>query len=255
MIARTLEIGIIVLVLVWSAGAAVSADNVTPVPTLTPSDIVITDNITPYFGPLGPDSPLYGLKLAWENLDEAFTFNTSEKVTKEMQHADLRIAEAKGLLLMNRSADAGRALDAYSEKMNLTAIDLSLIPNRTAGLAEAYQQHVMHELALRDLIQENPNSTALWRAYNQTLDLEGKFAEKSDQRIDKLDQRLNRMTIRVERFTNRTPEQAGNGRPAPDHGNGRQFERGPETTPVTTRTPLPYPGRDNGRPMNGEGPR
>ena len=246
-----------------------SADNVTSVPTLTPSDIVITDNITPYFGPMGPDSPLYGLKLAWENLDEAFTFNASEKVVKEMDHADLRIAEAKGLLLMNKSAYADRALDEYFEKMNRTAIDLSSIPAPTTGIADAYQEHLRHELALGDLLQEHPNSTELWRAYNQTVDLEGKFAEKSDQRFEKLNQRLNRITVRVERNANKMQEQAGNWRSTatptppfiPDHGKGneRQFGRTPAATPVTTQTPSPYSdtgsGREKGREDNGNGPR
>jgi hypothetical protein len=270
MIARILEVGIIILVVACTAGVAVRAEDTTPVPTVTPSEIVITDDVQPYFGPLGPDSPLYGLKIALENLDEAFTFNSSEKVMKQMNHAELRIAEVKGLLLMNRSVDAERALDAYFEEMNLTALDLSSIPVRTTGIATAYQQHVKHELALRDLLQANPNSTKLWKALNHTLDLEDKFIDKSGERIEKLTQKLNRITAKVVRIANKTQEREDRGSTtattAPttsDHGKGKekQVEKATEAASVTTQTTAPAPDdnsgkdKDKGKENNGKSPK
>jgi hypothetical protein len=273
MITRLTEIGIIILVVAWSAGVAVRAEDTTPVPTITPSEIVITDDIQPYFGPLGPDSPLYGLKMALENLDEAFTFNASEKVMKQMKHAELRIAEAKGLLSMNKSVEAERALDGYFEKMNLTVLDISSIPVRTTGIANAYQQHVKHELVLRDLLQANPNSTKLWRALNHTLALEATFIEKSGQRIEKLTQQLNRITVKVVRMANKTEEKgeekgedrgSATSTSAPitsDHGKGKekQVEKGTGAAPGTTQTTTPTPddtsGRDTGKEKNGKGPK
>ena len=273
MIARLTEIGIIVLMIALSAGAAVRAADTTPAPTATPSEIVITDDVQPYFGPLGPDSPLYGLKIALENLDEAFTFNASEKVMKQMKHAELRISEVKGLLLMNKSVDAERALDVYFEEMNLTALDLSSVPVRTTGIANAYQQHVKHELMLRDLLQANPNSTKLWRALNHTLDLEDKFVEKSGERIEKLTQQLNRITVKVVRTGNKTQEKSedqGSAAPTaattapttPDHGKGKekQVEKATETAPVTTQTTAPADDtsgkdKDKGKENNGKGPK
>jgi hypothetical protein len=269
MITRLTEIGIIILVVALSAGVAVRAEDTTPVPTITPSEIVIIDDIQPYFGPLGPDSPLYGLKMALENLDEAFTFNASEKVMKQMKHAELRIAEAKGLLSMNRSVEAERALDGYFEKMNLTVLDISSIPVRTTGLANAYQQHVKHELVLRDLLQANPNSTKLWRALNHTLDLEDKFVEKSGERIERLTQQLNRITVKVVRIANKTQEKAEDrgsksATIAPitsDHGKGKekQVEQGTGSAPVTTRTTTPpsddTSGTGKGKEKNEKGPK
>lgn len=268
MIARILEVGIIILVVAWSAGVAVRAEDTTPVPTIAPSEIVITDDIQPYFGPLGPDSPLYGLKMALENLDEAFTFNASEKVMKQMKHAELRIAEAKGLLSMNKSVEAERALDGYFEKMNLTALDISSIPVRTTGIANAYQQHVKHELVLRDLLQANPNSTKLWWALNHTLELEDKFVEKSGERIEKLTQQLNRITAKVVRIANKTQEREDRGSTTAtttlitsDNGRGRgkQVERdtgaASGTTQTTTLAPDTESGKDKGKSNNGKGPK
>jgi hypothetical protein len=270
MMTRLAEIGIILLVVVWSVGVAVSAEEtVTTTPTVTSSDIVITDDVEAYFGPLGPDNPLYGLKLALENLDEAFTFNASEKVMKQMKHAEFRISEIKGLLLMNKTVEAERALDAYFEKMNLTEIDLSRIPVRTMGIANAYQQHVKHELVLWDLLQENPNSTKLWQAYNHTLELENRFMEKSTIRIEKRIGQLNRITAKVVKVSDRT-EQSARVRGSitetteattPDHGKGseKQVGKGQGAAPVTTQTTTPASddssGKGKGNGNNGKGPK
>jgi len=269
MIARVLEVGIIILMVALSAGVAVRAEDTTPVPTMTPSEIVITDDIQPYFGPLGPESPLYGLKTALENLDEAFTFDASERVMKQMKHAELRIAEIKGLLLMNKSVEAERALDGYFEKINLTALDISSIPVRTTGIANAYEQHVKHELVLMDLLQANPNSTKLWRALNHTRELEGTFIEKSGERIEKLTQQLNRITVKVVRIADKTQDKAEDrGSTAattapltPDHGKGKekQVEKDTGAAPVTTQTTAPASdtgsGNDKGKSNNGKGPK
>jgi len=267
MIARILEIGIIILVVACTAGVAVRAEDTTPVPTVTPSEIVITDDIQPYFGPLGPGSPLYGLKIALENLDEAFTFNASEKVIKQMEHAELRIAEIKGLLLMNKSVEAEGALDAYFEKMNFTAVDLSRIPSSNTGIAHAYEQHVVHEMVLWDLIQKYPNSTKLWRAYNHTLDLEEKFMEKSTIQIEKRIGQLNKITAKIVQIQERTGERSSTTTPtAPvttDHGKGqeKQVEKDTAAAPVTTQTTAPASvdnsgnDYDKGKEKNGKGPK
>jgi len=269
MIARLTRIGIIILLVAWSAGAAVGAVDTTPVPTVTAQEIVITDDIEPYFGPMGPDSPLYGLKTALENLDEAFTFDSSEKVMKQMKHAELRIAEIKGLLLMNKTVEAERALDGYFEKMNLTVLDLSSIPVRTTGIANAYQQQVKHELVLWDLIQKNPSSPKLWQAYNHTLGLEERFMEKSTIRLEKRIGQQNRMTAKVVWISERTQQQGEDrgstaATTAPitsDHGKGteKQVEKGTGAAPVTTQTTAPpsddSSGKDKGKSNNGKGPK
>jgi hypothetical protein len=264
MIGRMAQVGLIVILVAWCAAGIVSAEEVTPVPTTTPSEIVITDDVEAYFGPLGPGSPLYGLKIALENLDEAFTPNQGEKVMKQMDHAELRIGEIKGLLLMNRSVEAERALDAYFEKLNLTSLDLSSIPVRTTGIATAYEQHVKHELALRDLLEANPNSTKLWRAYNHTLDLEGKFMEKAQVRIEKRTGQLNRITARVVQINEKTQERTDRASTAmptapvtTDHGKGwekRVTQDTPTGTATGTTTPAPDDGsgKDKGKGNNGK---
>ncbi|HMA04454.1 MAG TPA: DUF5667 domain-containing protein [Methanomicrobiales archaeon] len=265
MMARLAEIGIIFLVIAWSMGVAASAAETTLPTTGTSTEIVITDDVQPYVGPLGPDSPLFELKLALENLDEAFTANASEKVMKEMQHAELRISEIKGLLFMNRSVEAERGFQAYSEKMNLTAVELSGIPVRTTGIANAYQKHVKHELVLWDLLQEHPDSAQLWGAYNSSLALETQFQEKSTIRIEKRLTQLNRITARLVRVENEN-EPAGKIRgsdtttPVPtttDHGKGKEKVGKDQGSAPVTQTTSPSPdngsGQTKGNGKNGKG--
>jgi hypothetical protein len=189
---------------------------------------------------------------------------------KRMNHAELRIAEIKGLLLMNKSVEAERALDAYFDEMNLTALDLSRIPVRTTGIANAYQQHVKHELVLWNLLQANPNSTKLWQAYNHTLALEERFMEKSTIRLEKRIGQLNRITAKVVRISERTQQQGEdqgltpgttNAPLAPDHGKGKENQVGKDngaasvTTQATTPAPDNASGRDTGNGKNGKGPK
>src|SRR5665647_3677430 len=50
---------------------------------------IVPEDIAPYQGPISADSPLYGLKIAMEDLDETFTFNNTERVEKQVDHAQL----------------------------------------------------------------------------------------------------------------------------------------------------------------------
>jgi hypothetical protein len=64
--------GILVIALLCNVGP-VAALNENSAGTLGTGDI--SDDIAPYNGTISPDSPVYGLKLAMEDLDETFTFN------------------------------------------------------------------------------------------------------------------------------------------------------------------------------------
>jgi hypothetical protein len=83
------------------------------------------NDIQPYNGPIGPDSSLYGLKLAFENLDDTFTFNQSERLDKEIDHSDTRLGELESALAANETDAADRALDQYWQDMNQTEQTLS----------------------------------------------------------------------------------------------------------------------------------
>jgi hypothetical protein len=197
---------------------------------------VPTDTIAPYNGPIGPDNSLYGLKIAFENLDESFTFNQSEKLDKQVSHADIRLTELKRELAENRTGAAEVALEQYWQKMNQTKDTLSpFLTNdngiqqavNDTGLLHAQDMIAKHQQILEDLMQAHPDNKGLARAYNNSIALEQKFAEKIKAR--QLHQ-----------------QEGGNGTFVPD-GNGRF---GQNVTPPYTGV---WSGQDGNRTMPHDG--
>ena len=165
------------LALLGCAGVAAAA----------PAEAGQADTIQPYTGGIGPGNSLYGLKLAFEDLDESFTFNQSERLQKQIRHADLRLAELKRELSENKTGTADIALEHYRLKINQTDDILEPSPvNGTGpapeidetGLLHAREMIAKHQRVLGDLIQSHPNNTGLERAYNNSLRLEQKFENK-----------------------------------------------------------------------------
>lgn len=78
-----------------------------------------------YARSIGPNSSLYGLQTAFENLDESFTFNQTEKLEKEIQYDNIRIAELEAALAANQSDAANRAMDQYRLDLNRTQRTIS----------------------------------------------------------------------------------------------------------------------------------
>lgn len=144
------------------------------------SGTVLTDDIEPYNGPVGADSPLYGLKLALEDMDESFTANETERVDKQMKHGRLRLSEVRRSLELNQSESAEEALNNYWQKMDLANVTLSKWSSNATGLLHAQEQIVKHQYVLENLLASHPNNTGLQRAYNNSLRLEDRFAEKTE---------------------------------------------------------------------------
>jgi len=92
--------GILVIALLCSIGTVAALDDNS---TGAQGTGYILDDIAPYNGPIGAGSPLNGLKLAMEDLDETLTFNDTQRVEKRLDHARLRIAEVRRELNPNRT--------------------------------------------------------------------------------------------------------------------------------------------------------
>jgi hypothetical protein len=156
------------------------------------SQAVPAEIIAPYNGTIGPDNSLYGLKIAFENLDESFTFNQSDKLAKQINHTEIRLAELKKELAENKSDAADRALDEYWQKMNQTEAGLGpLAPYNNesqpavtdTGLQRAGETIAKHQQVLEDLLQSHPDNKGLARAYNNSITLEQRFTERIETRL------------------------------------------------------------------------
>ena len=155
--------------------------------TLTvPSNTTVTpdDNETEDESLIGPGNALYGLRIAFENIGEIFTFNASEKLGKQVSHARKRIAEARAALKRNDTEAANIALAKYEAKMNEMNGTISGFPDKDTGLINAQQMILKHQLILENLSISHPNNTGLLRAYNNSKNLEIKSASKIGQKLE-----------------------------------------------------------------------
>jgi hypothetical protein len=189
--------GLFVLGLLCLSGIAAAQQDASGTNT---SGTVLVDDIAPYNGPIAADSPLYGLKLALENVDESFTANETERVDKEMDHAQIRLSEVRRSLDLNQSDSAQEALNNYWLKMDLANATISRWSSNATGLLHAQEQIVKHQLVLENLLASNPNNTGLQRAYNNSLALEDKFAEKTATQFQRISDNNNQTILKVIRL-------------------------------------------------------
>jgi len=130
------------------------------------------EDVSPYPGWFCPDSPLYGLKIALENIDEAVSHSADAKLDKQVAYAEERIAEAKAMIEKGKPEAAEKAMDGYTAKV--AAIDATATkPNVTEkGLQHAQQMLSKHEAVLQGLIGDlnilEQYEPALQRALNNS---------------------------------------------------------------------------------------
>ncbi|SNQ59068.1 DUF5667 domain-containing protein [Candidatus Methanoperedens nitratireducens] len=215
--------GIILLVLTFTMGMAGATENVTsnetstanttgtPTETLTatatPTSTATAgaaDDGTLDEGLVGPGNALYGLTIAFENIGETFTYNTSEKLGKQVAHARKRIAEARAALKRNDIDAANKALAEYGAKSDDINDSVSKLSDKDTGLIKAQQMIAKHQVILEQLLASHPNSTGLQRAYNNSLKLEQKFKKKISERKERKESKEGRLEIKAKILGNDT---------------------------------------------------
>jgi hypothetical protein len=151
---------------------------------------------------VGPGNPLFGLKVAMENLDETFTFNDTQRVEKQVDHAQTRIEEVQRELDLNQTRYADRALELYWEKLNQTETALPKISSTSTGLLHAQEMIARHQSVLADLSARYPGNTGVTRAYTNTQELEQKFGEKTRIRFEQVAEKDNKTTFKAVNLEN-----------------------------------------------------
>lgn len=85
---------------------------------------------------VGPDNPMYSLKLMFEKVNEALTTNNTERLQLRLQHAENRLAEANTAILNDKSDAAQTALDNYNEEIASAKEMLADLPENSKELTE-----------------------------------------------------------------------------------------------------------------------
>lgn len=197
----------IIVALLWSAGIVTAlGDNSTAAQS---NDSSNSADIALYPGPLGPDSPLFGLTVALENLDETFTFNDTQRVEKQVDHAQIRIAEARQEFEFNQTGYAERSLELYRQKLNQTELSIAPLKSNATGLLHAQELITRHQTELSNLLSLYPNNTGLARAYNNNLELEQKFGDKTQMRFDRSIGKNNKTILKAVKRDIRKQNHAG----------------------------------------------
>lgn len=120
---------------------------------------------------VGPSNPLYGLKLAFEDLDETFTPSDSDRIIKQMENAELRIFEAQAELLDNNIRASEIALERYHEKVNQTIRTAYLLEGQGAGFSEGFIIAERQQQAFEDLISGFSDNRELLISYQNSIRL------------------------------------------------------------------------------------
>jgi hypothetical protein len=253
--------GLLVLGLLCISGIAAAQEDT--------SGTVITDDIQPYDGPIGPDSPLYGLKLALEDMDESFTPNETERVDKQMDHARLRLSEVRRSLDLNQSDSAEQALNNYWMKMNLTNMTITRWGSNATGLLHAQEMTLKHQFVLEHLMETHPDNTGLQRAYNNSLRLEERFGDKTRVRFNRTMEKNNQTVLKAIHLEQKEQDHHGwpgmnatvtqthvqpDGTPSARHQNDwDKDKKSGNDNPVTIITTQAPPGNQQQGPGQGQG--
>ncbi len=145
---------------------------------------------------IGPDNVLYKLKLAFEDLDVAFTFNESEKVGKQVSQARHRLAEIKSALNKKNLQAADTAIEQYEEETEKAEESISKIKNKDTGLINAQTMIAKHQYVLEGLIESHPNNTGLINAHNKSERLLSKFASKTNVKLERRTDKMGRKILK-----------------------------------------------------------
>ena len=185
--------GMILLVLAFTQGMAGAIENgmanetptinvtgtqteiLTATPTATPEPDDDDESDTGIFG---PGHLLYRLEIAFENMDETFTYNSSEKLGKQVSHARHRINDYRKALKQNDMKSADKALAQYEEKMNEVNTSMSELSDKDTGYTNVKQMILKHQFILENLSISHPDNKGLQRAYKNSKNLEEKFKSK-----------------------------------------------------------------------------
>ena len=74
-----------------------------------------------------PDSPLWGVDKALENINLALTFTKENKVKKGLIHAQERLLEVKAMIEENKLEHAERAQDEHKQILDKTKVNIASI--------------------------------------------------------------------------------------------------------------------------------
>ncbi|VVB96414.1 Uncharacterised protein [uncultured archaeon] len=159
----------------------------------------LVGNVEPNKGliEIAPDNPFYELALAWERIDITFTPGESEKLRKQIEHLERRLAEANAEFNKKKTEAANKALEHYLEEATDVDVKIAGYKGTDTGILNARNETRKHQIVLHDLLESHPNNTGLARAYDNSLKLEEKFRHKIEEREEEENEDHNEEQLKI----------------------------------------------------------
>lgn len=128
-----------------------------------PASVAASEDVQPYNGWIGADSPLYGMKLWFQGVDESLSGNANAKMVKQMAHAQERLSEAQAMGIANKygAMDAAlceydRALVRINQTLDDPTIDNATCENMSLQL-QKHQNHFQYMVNNSSLTEQSRN--------------------------------------------------------------------------------------------------
>jgi len=146
-----------------------------------------TDDIPPFEGAVGPGHALYGLKIAFGNINETFTYNSSERLGLQVSRARHRIAEARAEINNGNDKAAGLALGHYKRVMDNIGDNVNGSDINSTDLVKANEKMSKHQNTLQYMVlqkeAQGKDVEGLTDAMNNSLMLQDKFSNKLERKF------------------------------------------------------------------------
>ncbi|OGY49743.1 MAG: hypothetical protein A3B89_02320 [Candidatus Buchananbacteria bacterium RIFCSPHIGHO2_02_FULL_40_13] len=147
---------IVVLALTFLSVSAVLAQNSTSTDEATLDENVTAEDLDITDPKILPDSPWYGLKKLWENIQEIFTFNPLENAKLQLQRANQRILEAQKLAEKTGNDEAfGRVIENYQRQIEKIEKRLDkLVQKRDAKVDKFIDKFAEYQIKHRKILEK-----------------------------------------------------------------------------------------------------
>ena len=170
-----------------------------------------TDDIPPFEGAVGPEHALYGLKIAFGNINETFTYDSSERLGLQVSRARHRIAEARAEIRNGNDKAAGVALGHYKKMMDNIGDNVNGSDINSTDLVKANEKMSKHQNTLQYMVlqkkAQGKDVEVLADALNNSLMLQDKFTNKLEMKLQKGDAGHGSMKEQLDKPVNTQKEQ------------------------------------------------
>jgi YD repeat-containing protein len=139
---------------------------------LAPASLADSGGVQPYRGWIGADSPLYKAKIFVQKMDVYLTFDSTDRMVKQMDYADERLSEALAAAEKNNTGALNSALDELNdeyEELNDTTLAPDINDSDYNNLSAMLYHHQQTFYAMMNNTSANWTIQGRYMVVNDTI--------------------------------------------------------------------------------------